>query len=267
MRAAPSKRGALVVLVTGDPLPSTQARRGGFAELIRDVVEPYFAGPIVAVDVRSEASLPPVETVSGVVVSGSASSVTERLPWMLRLEEHLCRAVSSQTPVFGICFGHQLLASALGGEVRPNPRGREMGSVHAFRHGEYRGRDLLDSTPETFVVNMTHVDSVTRLPAGARVLARTELEPHALVQFGETAWGAQFHPEVDALVMREYVEGRRDVLEREGFDAERTLADVSSAEAGKAVLERFALVCGALARGGGGGGGLEGSREALVSTR
>jgi GMP synthase (glutamine-hydrolysing) len=50
-----------------------------------------------------------------VIVTGSSSSVTERAPWMLRLEGWLRDAVTKETPVLGVCFGHQLLGSALGG--------------------------------------------------------------------------------------------------------------------------------------------------------
>ena len=69
------------------------------------------------------------------------------------------------------------------------------------------------------LVNTTHVDSVVQLPPGAERLGRTALEPNAAVRFGPSAWGVQYHPEVDAEVMRHYVRARRDLLEREAFDA------------------------------------------------
>src|SRR2546429_7161502 len=59
----------------------------------------------------------------GIIVSGSPLSVTEKAPWMLRLGDDLLRAGARGIPVLGVCFGHQLLARAAGGDVVENPRG------------------------------------------------------------------------------------------------------------------------------------------------
>src|SRR5215468_9007901 len=66
---------------------------------------------------------------SGIIVSGSPLSVTEKAPWMLELGEDLLRVGAAGTPVLGVCFGHQLLGRAAGGDVVQNPRGREIGTV------------------------------------------------------------------------------------------------------------------------------------------
>jgi GMP synthase (glutamine-hydrolysing) len=88
-------------------------------------------------------------------------------------------------------------------------------------------------------VNATHVDTVVRLPPSASVLAKTELEPHAAVRFNETTWGVQFHPELDAEIMRAFLEERRELIANEGLDAARLLAEVDDAPAGASMLDRF----------------------------
>jgi GMP synthase (glutamine-hydrolysing) len=233
MRPAPLP---LCILVAGDPVPKTRERVGGFANLVRAGLAGAWEHGFVEVDLREVSELPPAARFAGLIVTGSASSVTERAPWMLRAEEYLARAVQDEQPVLGICFGHQLLGQALGGLVERNPRGREMGTValSIVEDDPLCQRDL-----EPALAHATHVDSVTRLPPGARVLATTALEPHAALRFGERAWGVQFHPEFDEQVMREYVETRADVLAQEGRDPQAMLAAVTAAEAGRLVLRRF----------------------------
>jgi GMP synthase (glutamine-hydrolysing) len=226
----------LLILVTGDPVPPTQQRAGGFASLVRARLAGAWDAGFVEVDARTEASLPRASLFAGVIVTGSASSVTERAPWILRAEEYLAAAVVAEHPVLGICFGHQLLGQALGGLVERNPRGREMGTVALDIVAD---DPLLDRSIEPALAHATHVDSVTRLPNQARILATSALEPHAAVRFGERAWGVQFHPEFDELVMNEYVSTRREILAQEGRDPEAMLAGIRAATAGSLVLRRF----------------------------
>jgi GMP synthase (glutamine-hydrolysing) len=224
----------VAVLVTGEPIEAARLRRGGFATLIRDALAPLEV-PLVEVDARAE-SLSALTEFAAVIITGSSASVTERAPWMLAAEAELRRAVASGTPVFGICFGHQLLAQALGGRVAKNPLGREIGSVALSTAG---ADALFDGLESTLVANMTHVDAVVELPAGAVVVARSELDPHAALRFGERVWGVQFHPEIDAEVLADYVAGRHDLIVSEGLDAERIAREIRETPASRALIARF----------------------------
>jgi GMP synthase (glutamine-hydrolysing) len=226
----------LCILVAGDPVPKTQERAGGFANLVRAGLAGAWDGGFVEVDVRTAEALPAPERFAGLIVTGSASSVTERAPWMLRIEEYLARAVEREQPLLGICFGHQLLGQALGGLVERNPRGREMGTVELRIIAD---DPLLDGSIAPALAHATHVDSVTVLPRDAQVLATTALEPHAALRFGARAWGVQFHPEFDAQVMTEYVSTRAELLTQEGRDPVAMLAGIAPAQAGQVVLHRF----------------------------
>jgi GMP synthase (glutamine-hydrolysing) len=226
----------LVILVAGDPVPNVRALRGNFVDLIKGATGAAWSGPWLDVDLRDGSPLPLPREVAGVVVTGSASSVTERAPWMLRVEDYLRVLVRERVPTFGICFGHQLLAQALGGSATKNPLGREIGTVDFAVLGS---DPLLDDIVRPLRANATHVDAVDRLPEGATVLARTRLDPHAVVRFSEAAWGVQFHPEMDADVVRGYIEARRDLLTLEGLDADALLANADDAAAGAATLLRF----------------------------
>jgi len=195
----------LAILIAGEPVPGAMAARGTFGEMIRSAVGEAWQGPWSELDARGE--LPDFERFSGLIISGSPANVPTREPWIVALERYLARAVAANVPIFGICFGHQLLGQALGGLVTRNPRGLEVGTVAL----EPLAQDpVLPGLRETRWVNMAHSDSVVTLPQGARVLARTAQDDHAAVYFGARAWGVQFHPEMDAEIIRHYVAARTD---------------------------------------------------------
>ncbi|MEZ4227662.1 MAG: glutamine amidotransferase [Polyangiaceae bacterium] len=224
----------LAVLITGAPLPRTRERRGGFSELIREQARSSWGGEWLDVDLPAAARLPGPAELAGVIVTGSAAHLTDNEPWMLQGVEWLRELTHAGTPILGICFGHQMLGQALGGRVDRNPRGREMGSV------EVRVSAPHPLLPDTrLLANMTHLDSIVELPTQAKVLATTDLEPFAAVEFAPQVWGVQFHPEVDGEVMKDYLEARVDALESEGLDAARLLSEARDTPDSAAVIRRF----------------------------
>lgn len=228
---------SLCIMVTGDPVPLALSARGDFATLIRETVGDVYQGEWSEWEARSESDFPDPATLSGLVITGSASSVTDHEPWVLSGFEFLLRVVSSGVPVLGVCFGHQMLAEALGGRVEKNPRGREIGTVDFTLLGE---DPVVFDAPGRYRVNMSHMDSVVRLPAGAQVLGYTSLDPHAALRFGEKVWGVQFHPEFDREIVGHYAHTRADILRQEGLDPEQLTRSATDTPAGAEVLRRFA---------------------------
>lgn len=224
------------MLQTGDPVPSVEARRGPFAQMIRDVIGPLWQGDYAVADARTGALPPSMEGVAAVVITGSSANVPDREPWMLRTEAWLRDVVGGGVPVFGICFGHQILAQALGGEVIRNPRGREIGTKTIARRAD---DPIFAGLPSEIVANVTHVDTVGRLPKDAVSLASSPLEDNHAIRFTETCYGVQFHPEIDAEIMRGYIDTRREILASEGIDPDRLGAAVQAGEAGSETLRNF----------------------------
>jgi GMP synthase (glutamine-hydrolysing) len=124
---------------------------------------------------------------AGVVLSGGPASVYQ--PGAPQVDPALFR---SGVPVLGICYGMQLIAHHLGGEVVPADR-REYGP--ALLEVSEPGR-LFEHLPARLAVWMSHGDRVRRLPAGFRVLASSANSPVAAFDDGERLLGIQFHPEV-----------------------------------------------------------------------
>lgn len=226
----------LLILVTGDPPPAVRAAHGGYDDMIRRTIGEAWEGGYAVADAR--APLAPPGGHAGVVVTGSSASVHHREPWMLAAEAWLRNEVGRGTPVLGICFGHQLLAQALGGEVTPNPRGQERGTVPI----RATGADGLLPAGATFPGNAWHDDTVARLPPGAVSLAISDRDENQMLRFAPRCHGVQFHPEFDGAVLRSYVAARADELRADGHDVpalERTASD-TAASAG--LLSRFAAL-------------------------
>lgn len=228
----------LLLIQTGEAPQPIHARLGGFAAWFREAmrIEPE---RMRVVDVAAGEPLPDPGTVAGAVITGSAAMVTDRADWSERTAGWIRDAVAADTPVFGVCYGHQLMAHALGGRVGWLPAGREMGTCTITLHGR-DGGDWLAALPDRFPAHTTHRQAVLEPPPGARVIASSELDPHQLLRYAPHAMSAQFHPEFSATAMRAYIAARAAVLREEGLDPEALHAAVRETTAARALLERFA---------------------------
>ena len=199
--------------------------------------------PDTSVDVRrvyEGERLPPPRSVGAVVITGSSAMVTDREAWSERTAEWLREAVACRTAVLGICYGHQLLAHAFGGQVENNPRGRNIGTVDVTLTEVTENDRLFSGFPPVLHLPVSHRQSVTALPATARLLASTERDPHHAFAIAECAWGVQFHPEFDADIVRGYIDERRGLIADEGLDPASIEAAVRDTLDGSLLLRRFA---------------------------
>jgi GMP synthase (glutamine-hydrolysing) len=231
----------VLIVKTGTTLPQLRARRGDYEDWIAEGLG-LERERIAVVRADEGEALPDPAAPAGVVVTGSSALVSRREPWSERAAAWLAEALAAQTPILGICYGHQLLAHALGGRVDANPRGREIGTIEVELCEAAAADPLLGGLAPRMTVQATHVESVLELPPGARLLASSAGDPHSAFAVGAAAWGVQFHPEFDADVVRAYLEERRELLRDEGLDADRLLASARDSPHGAALLRRFAAL-------------------------
>lgn len=226
----------LLLIQTGEAPDAVRARFGGFADWFRTAMK-LGATPLEVVRVDAGEALPQPRAVAGAVITGSAAMVTERSDWSERAAGWIRSAMDAQTPLFGVCYGHQLMAHALGGRVGWLPAGREIGTEAIMREAIVDG---MEGLPATFAAHTTHRQSVLEPPRGADVLARSRRDPHQLLRYAPQALSSQFHPEFTAPIMRAYLAARADTLRQEGLDPDTLGAQVRDTEAARGLLEHFA---------------------------
>lgn len=243
----------LLIVKTGDTIPTIRAQLGDYDWMFLRYLGDQ---PTVVVAAHEGEALPDPASVAGVIITGSPSSVTDPEPWVAPLAEWSRRLVDSGTPTLGVCYGHQLLAQALGGEVAVNPACYEIGTISVDLTDAGRADPLFgwlaQDTP-SLSFNAVHADIVTALPPGAVRLASNEASVNQAFKIGDRVWTVQFHPEFSDDVMRMYVDGRAHMVrgdaERRGLDPEARLAEVAAGvrttPCGPALLERFVheVVC------------------------
>lgn len=192
--------------------------------------------------------LPDAASFAGVVLTGSHTMVNHHEPWSEAAAQWTTDVVDRQIPLLGICYGHQLLAYAMGGEVGPNPTGREFGTVPISLHDSAHQDLLFAETPPQFLAQTGHTQTVLRLPPIATRLAFSPQDACQAFAVGRRAWGVQFHPEYDTKVARTYIEQTAEVLKAEGHSPELLLDKVCETPHAALLLRRFAQIAdGALA--------------------
>lgn len=198
--------------------------------------------PVRVFKPHDDEPLPTWNDVSGAVLTGSWSMVTDREPWSERTAEWLRGAHGARLPLLGICYGHQLMAHALGGVVDFHPQGREIGQ-HAIDFCADVGDDaLLGALPRRFLANLTHEQSVLTPPPGAEVLARSRHDPHQVLRYGPNAWSVQFHPEFSPTLMSACLSRRAPVFEAEGHDVAAMVACLVPTHDARQLLRTFARI-------------------------
>ena len=228
----------LMLIKTGSTYQSIQSRHGDFERWF----ERHLSGTghdLRVVDVARGQALPPVNEVAGAVVTGSPAMVTDREDWSERTKDWLATAAAQEVPLFGVCYGHHLLAAALGGRVGFHPEGREIGTHEVRRLAEAVEDPLFSRLPERFQGHLSHKQSVLALPPGAVHLARGDFEPHQAFRWGSCCWGVQFHPEFDEAVMNAYLDALEEEIQGEGLNPQWLRRQVVATPEATSLLRAF----------------------------
>jgi GMP synthase-like glutamine amidotransferase len=139
------------------------------------------------------------ELADGWLLTGSLHGAYEDIPFIAPLEDLIRDIHAAKRPMVGICFGHQIIAQALGGQVEKFNGGWSVGRT------EYRFDGHGD-----LALNAWHQDQVVERPAGARVVASSDFCENAALAYGDSILTVQPHPELDPLILGDFLRAKRD---------------------------------------------------------
>ena len=231
-----------LIIKTGSTIPSLLARGEDF--------EHWFIAGSNATHAQFQVchlhlgeALPVIDQVQGIFITGSAAYITDEAAWNFTGATYLRAAREAAVPILGVCYGHQMLAWAFGGEVGFHPAGREIGTVEITCTNAANQDRLFNTLPACFKAQVSHQQSVLRLPPDATLLAANAFDPHHAFRLDESIWGVQFHPEFNMDISRAYIEARADAITREGLQVASLLAQLSESQAAATLLANFTQYC------------------------
>lgn len=151
-----------------------------------------------------------IHAADGWLLSGSKHGAYEDIPFIKPLEQFVRDAYAAQVPLVGVCFGHQLIAQALGGKVEK------------FEGGWSLGRQVYRLEGKEVALNAWHQDQVTEPPAEATTIGESAVCPHAALIYRGRAFSVQAHPEFEDRHVALLLDVRRAALDEEQAAAVRS---------------------------------------------
>lgn len=197
----------LGILETGRPPEEFKGRFGDYPSMFTQLI--HSADPSIQCKAFAvlDGDIPEDPTVCDAwLITGSKFGVYEDHDWIKPLERLIQAAYLIEVPQVGICFGHQIIAQALGGKVAKSSRGWGLGVTN------YPLIDTPSWMPEgrpEFRIQAYHQDQVVSLPPGARILSSTAFCPYAALTYDHRALTFQGHPEFEGLYTKKLLKLRR----------------------------------------------------------
>jgi len=183
-----------------------------FAQVItqcdRDIVVQFFS--VIDGDFPES-----IDVCDAYIASGSKASVNDDLPWVNALERFVWQLFLANKPFVGICFGHQMIAKALGGEVRYSDKGWGIGVAKTAVHTHKQW--MLPNQSQVKLV-VSHQEQVCQLPPETEVILGNNFCPYAMIQVGDNFLGLQGHPEFSRAYCYALMHSRKDIIAKKNFD-------------------------------------------------
>jgi GMP synthase-like glutamine amidotransferase len=182
----------ITIIETGVISPANRARHGSFPQMFERLLgEADASASFATIRLMEGEALPDPAALQAILLTGSPAGVYDDLDWIAPLERFVRAAYDSRIPMAGICFGHQLIAQALGGTVRKSEKGWGLGR-HVY--DVVPGNGVIDG--KEIAIAASHQDQVIEPPAGATTIFHSAFTPYAgLLYANGTTFSVQPHPE------------------------------------------------------------------------
>ncbi|MBV1787193.1 glutamine amidotransferase [Marinobacterium sp. D7] len=196
------------ILATGITPDSLLGQYGSYADMFVDLLGPQ-AHDYSVFNVRDGEFPQSIDQCDGWIITGSKCGVYDDLPWMRTLKQLIIDIYEADIPMVGICFGHQIIASAFGAKVAKYEGGWGVG-LHSYAiEGDH---PFLDAGERRFTLNAMHQDQVLELPHNAQLFATSEFCRYAGLVYGNRILTLQAHPEFNKDYERDLVLARKGAV-------------------------------------------------------
>ncbi|QOZ12198.1 type 1 glutamine amidotransferase [Bradyrhizobium sp. CCBAU 51765] len=184
----------ITIIETGLVPPEHRERHGSFPDMFARMIRTEDpTATVEVVSIPKGDALPDPRKLEAVLITGAAAGVYDELDWMAPLEDFVRQAYTNKTPMVGVCFGHQLIAQALGGTVRKSEKGWGIGR-HVYQVLPENG--VVDG--DAVAIAASHQDQVIDPPDDALTILSSDFTPHAgLLYANGVTLTVQPHPEFD----------------------------------------------------------------------
>ncbi len=205
------------LLMMGHVDPNSQFIDGDYPELFGAILGPHDI-ELIPYDLDQGHFPEDVGECAGWLCSPSRLSSYDPVDWLIDAEQLLRSLIVAEAPFVGICFGHQLLAQALGGRVERSPDGWGVG-VRDYE--VVSRRSWMSPSVDQFALIGSHQDQVMSLPDDAELLFQSDYCPFGGFAIGERAWTLQVHPEFTPGLADHLLAGRVELIGAESVAAAR----------------------------------------------
>jgi GMP synthase-like glutamine amidotransferase len=161
----------------------------------------------------------------GFICTGSRFSVYDDVPWIHRLKGFIKELYDNHIKLVGICFGHQMIAEALGGKCSLSDNGWGLGVTKAVIYKKKHWMSTgMSQELDSFRLLLSHRDQIEALPPGGSVLAGNDHCPYSMITVGDHFLGIQGHPEFTHPFLKDLMQSRLDIMGEEAVSkASKTL--------------------------------------------
>lgn len=205
----------LGVLLCDHVQPALQESYGDYQDMFANILSQCDSSiEVLYFDVVSGQFPEDINVCDAYMTSGSKASVNDNLPWVNTLERFVWQMFLVNKAFVGICFGHQMIAKALGGKVACSDKGWGIGIATTIVHAHKQW--MLPKQNQIKLI-VSHQEQVCQLPPETQVLMGNDFCPYAMIKVGEHFLGLQGHPEFTPAYSKALMKGRKAIIAKRNY--------------------------------------------------